>query len=196
MRATAPARNARLVAAERPPTALGTFRLVTDDTTFTYKLAALATLGATNGMIAILSTVASQTAIKALHACLSKAAKTEFSAECDGFYASRELTACDSGYRFHTTKFSFGTWHSLAVARLPGLICTLTDASLWNELSRQAFTTPLLPSWTPWLRTELERQEYLRPLHSFQCAGAVLNLTSEALDEVVSDGLRRRKLKI
>jgi hypothetical protein len=196
MRATIPARTARRITAERPPTALGKFFIVTGDTRFTCQLAALGTLGAANGTIAILSTVASQTAIKALHACLSKAAKTEFRADCEGYYAGRELVACDSGYRFHATKFSFGTWHSLAVARLPGLICKLTDASLWNELTRQAFTTPLLPKWMPWLRAELERQECLRPLHSFQCAGAVLNLTTEALDEIVSEGLRWRKLKI
>lgn len=195
MPATSKAREAPRIT-EHAPSTLGLFTIITNETQFSYKLAALATVGTTTGMIAILSAVASQTAIKALRACLSKAAKAKFRAACEGFSPAWELEASSDGYRYYTNKLSFGMWQSLAVARLPGLMCQLSDASLWQKLQLESITTPLLPSWMPWLRAELQRREHLRPLHSFQCAGAVLNLTTEALDEIVSEGLRRKKLRI
>ncbi|HVX09963.1 MAG TPA: hypothetical protein VHC22_02060 [Pirellulales bacterium] len=175
---------------------LGELTITTKDTQFSYKLAALGTVGTTAGMIAILSTVASQTAIKALHACLSKAAKTTFSAKCEGFDPDWELMAASGGYRFQAVKLGYSTWHSLALARTPGLISKLNDTSLWTELQRESITTPLLPSWLPWLRKELEREGHLTALHSFQCGGAVLDLNTESLDELVSRGLRRRRFTI
>jgi hypothetical protein len=175
---------------------LGEFTITTTNTEFSYKLAALGTIGTAFGTIAILSTVASQTAIKALHACLSKAAKTEFSAKCDDFDADCELRAASAGYRFQSVKLGYSIWHSLALARMPGLICKLNDTSLWTELQREFITTPLLPSWLPWRRKELEREGHLTPLHSFQCDGAILDLNTESLDKIVSKGLRRRRLAI
>lgn len=175
---------------------LGEFTLSTKDTQFTYKLAALGTVGTAFSTIAILSTVASQTAIKALHACLSKAAKTTFSANCEGFEPGWTLMATSEGYRFQTFKLGYSTWHSLALTRSPGLICKLNDTSLWAELQRAGATTPLLPGWMPWLRKELEREGHLMPLHSFQCDGAILDLNTESLDEIVSRGLRQRRITI
>ena len=182
--------------AERGLTTLGEFTITTNDTQFTYKLAALGTVGTEAGTIAILSTVASQTAIKALHACLSKAAKTTFSANCEGFEPEWELRAAEMGYRFQAVKLGYSTWHSLALARTPGLICKLNETSLWTELQCGNVTTPILPGWLPWLRKELEREGHLTPLHSFQCDGAVLELDTESLDKIVSRGLRRRRLAI
>ena len=175
---------------------LGEFTLTTNDTRFTYRLAALGTVGTAAGTIATLSTVASQTAIKALHACLSKAAKTTFSAKCDGFDPDWELMAASTGYRFQAVKLGYSTWHSLAMARTPGLICKLNETSLWTELQRDTITTPLLPNWLPWLRKELEREGHLTPLHAFRCDGAVLDLNTESLDKIVSRGLRRGRLTI
>jgi hypothetical protein len=182
--------------AGRGMAALGEFTITTNDTQFTYKLAALGTVGTEAGTIAILSTVASQTAIKALHACLSKAAKTAFSAKCDGFDPEWDLMSASAGYQFQAVKLGYSTWHSLALARTPGLICKLNDTSLWTELQRESVTTPLLPGWLPWLRKELEREGHLTPLHTFQCDGAVLDLNTESLDEIVSRGLRRRRLTV
>ena len=180
----------------RAMAALGELTLTTNDTLFTFKLAALGTIGTSSGTIAILSVAASQTAIKALHACLSKAAKTSFEASCEGFEPDWELTAASEGYQFQAFKLGYGMWHSLALARKPGLICKLNDTSLWTELQRAGITTPLLPSWVPWLRNELEREEHLTPLHSFQSDGALLNLDTDSLDKIVSRGLRRRRLTI
>lgn len=182
--------------AERGLTTLGEFTITTNDTKFTYKLAALGTVGTEAGSIAILSTVASQTAIKALHACLSKAAKTTFSAICDGFEPEWELQAAEMGYRFQAVKLGYSAWQSLALARTPGLICKLNDSSLWTELQRDTITTPILPDWLPWLGNELEREGHLTPLHSFQCDGALLDLNTESLDKIVARGLRRRRLAI
>lgn len=181
---------------EPPAVTLGGLTIESKESQFSYRLAALGTIGHCDGVIAILSTVASQTAIKALHACLSKAVTTSFRAYCEGFSAAWELSPSKFGYRFHTAKLGLGSWHSLAVARVPGLVCKLNEASLWGELQKDTVTTPVLPSWMPWLRQELERREYLHPLHSFQCEGAILDLTTEALDEVVSHGLRRKRIKI
>lgn len=175
---------------------LGEFTLTTNDTRFTYKLAALGTVGTAFCTIAILSTVASQTAIKALHACLSKAAKTTFSATCEGFEPDWTLMASSAGYRFQAVKLGYSMWHSLALARMPGLMSKLNDTSLWTELQRERITTPLLPSWLPWLRKELQRAGHLTPLHSFQCDGAVLDLNTESLDEIVSKGLRQKRITI
>jgi hypothetical protein len=175
---------------------LGELTLTTNDTQFTYRLAAMGTVGTAAGTIAILSTVASQTAIKALHACLSKAAKTRFSARCDGFDPDWELMAASAGYRFQAVKLGYSMWHSLAMARMPGLICKLNDTSLWTELQRETITTPLLSGWLPWLRKELEREGHRTPLHAFRCDGAVLDLNTESLDKLVSRGLRRRRLTI
>jgi hypothetical protein len=181
---------------EPPPIVLGRLTIKTKDSQFCYKLSALGTVGRRNGAIAILSAVASETAIKALRACLHKAAKTTFNVECEGFSPYDNLKPCEQGYRFYAAKLGTGTWHALALARLPGLICNLDDASLWAELQRCSFTTPILPEWLPWLRAELARQGYLTPLLSFQSQGAVLELTTEVLDELVSEGLRQRPIAI
>lgn len=195
-----PSQHARkrkpIQAAPRDEITLGELTIESKESRFSYKLAALGTIGQRDGVIAILSTVASHTAIKALHACLSKAVTTSFHADCEGFNPGWGLTPSQFGYRFHTAKLGLGSWHSLAVARVPGLVCRLNETSLWSELQKNSITTPLLPSWMPWLRGELERQEYLAPLHSFQCEGAILDLTTEALDEVVSRGLRRKRISI
>jgi hypothetical protein len=176
--------------------ALGEFTIQTDQTRFSLKLATIGTMGVSGGEIAILSTVAPETSIKALRACLHRAAKTEFFANCRGFSPNNLLAACSLGYRFYAAKLGPGTWHSLALAWLPGLICKLTDDSLWGEFQKRSFTTPLLREWVPWLRSELLRLGRLTPLHAFRCEGAVLNLTTEQLDELVSEGLRRKRITI
>ena len=50
---------------------LGEFMIETKDTRFRFKLAAIGTLGKLGGTISILSTVGSETAIKALRACIT-----------------------------------------------------------------------------------------------------------------------------
>src|SRR5262249_33566491 len=100
------------------------------------------------------------------------------------------------GYCFYATRLGPGTWHSLALAKTPGLICKLSDDSLWAEFQRESFTTPLLREWVPWLRARMERQGQLQPLCTFQCQGAVLTLTTEQPDEIVSDRLRKKRLTI
>jgi len=175
---------------------LGELMIETKISRFRFKLAAIGTLGKLGGTISILSTVGSETAIKALRACLSKAAKTDFRADCEGFNPNRDLKVCDLGYRFYLAPLGSGTWHSMALAKMPGLICKLNDDSLWRELQRNCFTTPVLQKWVPWLRAEMEERGHLQMLHSFQCEGAVLNLTTEMLDELVSHGLRRKRIII
>lgn len=182
--------------AATPERTLGELTISTKDTGFRYHLDAMGTLDESGGMILILSAIASESAIKALRACLHRAAKAEFRADCQGFNRHTNLQPCGQGYRFHAAKLGPGTWHALALAKSPGLIPKLSNDSLWAELQRNGYTTPLLPAWLGWLRTELESRGHLKRLHSFQCDGAVLDLTSEALDELVSDGLRQKHITI
>ena len=68
------------------------------------------------------------------------------------------------GYRVDAHRLGFGSVHALFTCRQPGFLPNDSDDALWQELKQERFTTPLLRSWLPHIRKELETQEPARPL--------------------------------
>jgi hypothetical protein len=143
----------------------------------------------------VLSTIGPQTSIKALAALLQSDVRCAIRTEgIDGWYGS--LGKHPNGYTIHRHRFEHNTWHVLAVAKQDGLLLTLSDESLWIELRKPRFTTPLLREWVPWLMTRLEAGGHLRRLKCYGCESAVLTASDDELDEAVASELRAGTLKI
>jgi hypothetical protein len=65
-----------------------------------------------------------------------------------------------------------------------------------QKLTSQQFTTPLLRSWGPRLVKDLLYEERLEKLTCFQCDCALLHLTDDGLDEIVSRGVSQHQYPI
>jgi hypothetical protein len=55
-------------------------------------------------------------------------------------------------YSAAMAKLAPGVIHLVALAKIPGLMPNISDDHLWAELSGPRYTTPLLRSWTAWLK--------------------------------------------
>lgn len=90
------------------------------------------------------------------------------------------------GFRLHRIKHPQNQAQLVALSRSPQFLLSMTEESLWKELSGPRFTTPLLRSWMPALTQELKDREMLRPLATFHADCGQLALEQEELDEIVS----------
>jgi len=157
--------------------------------------------GSYNSTLAIASLIGPATSVKAAAAILN----TNLSAEirtsdfnCETMCNSYRVERSDAGYRVyrHRLPLPFAIWHCLAVAKDSRLIPHMSDEALWMKLKSDAFTTPILRGWMPWLRWAMERENLLRYPPAFQCSPAVFYCDQSALDNLVSDGLREGNLTI
>jgi hypothetical protein len=82
------------------------------------------------------------------------------------------------------------------VARTPGFMPLVSEEALWQELNNVRFTTPILRSWLPHIEASLREQDYLEDAYCFNAPCGVLNLNTEALDKIVSEGITLGKLSI
>jgi len=103
-----------------------------------------------------------------------------------------------SKYRFRYAKLALDSWHLLAVEDNPRFLLELTDNSLWALLSSDEFTTPLLRSWVPWIRSILTDQTRFmrRILNYHNCNPWLCNAADTALDQIVSIGVKEGHLKL
>ena len=94
------------------------------------------------------------------------------------------------GCRVDAHRLGFGVLHAIFTSRQPGFLLDDSDDALWLELKQERFTTPLLRSWLPHVRKELEIKNLLQRCHTFDCHACVLTATSADLDSIVESGLK------
>jgi len=63
-------------------------------------------------------------------------------------------------------------------------------------LKQERFTTPLLRSWLPHIRKELEPKNMLTRCYTLDCTCSVLAATSPDLDAIVESGLKNGLIAI
>jgi hypothetical protein len=97
-------------------------------------------------------------------------------------------------YSAAVTKLAPGVIHLVALAKIPGLMPNMSDDHLWAELSGPRYTTPLLRTWIPRLKESMVGGGEIVVAKGFMATVGVLKTESEALDELVSQGVRERVL--
>lgn len=180
---------------------LGEIQVSTAETTFTFKLFALAALGDSySRSIQLLSAAGPHTSVMALHACLHGGdVRPTFRAKGGRFEWGHTLCAAPAGY--HPLKKQklagcYGWYHMLMLAKTPGLLPVVDEAALWNEFKGERYTTPVLRQWVPWLKETLIEGEKLKMLDCFQCQAGLLDLPPEDLDTAVCTGVEFGALEI
>jgi hypothetical protein len=138
-----------------------------------------------------LSCVGPAQQVKALRAGLN----TEFDEPFEvGDYL--KLFADKAKYNYAAIRLAPDLLHCIYVCRMQGLLLNDSDAALWKELKHERYRTPLLRSWMPFLRTELEMAGCLQRCDSIGCNVWLLSATTAQLDEIVVEGVKRGHLKI
>lgn len=147
----------------------------------------------------LLSVVGPETSVKALTASLRSSGKEQkridYSVQV-GDLASTYLAKCPSGYRIYRSKLAYGLWHVLCLAQRDGFLPVLTEDALWQHLQGQRFTTPLVRDWIPWLYGQMKKRGILVELTQSGCHAGIVLADSDALDELVGDGIRHGHLAI
>ena len=100
------------------------------------------------------------------------------------------------GYRVEAHRLGYGMLHAIFTSCQPGFLLDDGDDALWQELKQERFTTPLLRSWLPYVRKELEIRNLLQRCHTFDCPACVLTATSADLDSIVESGLKNGLITI
>jgi hypothetical protein len=120
----------------------------------------------------------------------------------EGETAARMLKArlaCDGKpvtYTAAVTKLAPGVIHLVALAKIPGLMPDMSHNHLWAELTGPRYTTPLLRAWIPWLKTAMSDGGGIVVANGFAATVGVLKTEPDALDEIVSQGVRDRHLTL
>jgi hypothetical protein len=148
----------------------------------------------------LLSSVAGpETSVKALTAGLRSSGKDQQRIDYRvhvGNVERHRLEKSVDGYRILRTKLDFGHWHVLILAERPDFLPVLTEESLWRLLQSEAYTTPLLRDWIPWLYHTMENRGLLFKLAQHGCQAGLLRCDGDKLDALVSEGLRCGHLDI
>ena len=95
-------------------------------------------------------------------------------------------------YSAAVTKLAPGVIHLVALAKIPGLMPNMSDDHLWAELTGPRYTTPLLRAWIPWLKETMASSGGIVVANGFRATVGVLKTEPDALDEIVSQGVRDR----
>lgn len=99
-------------------------------------------------------------------------------------------------YTASIAKLAPGVIHLIAVARIPGLMPNMSDDHLWKELSGPRYTTPLLRSWTAWLKTAMADSGGIVVAQGFASTVGVLKMESDKLDTLVESGVKEGHLRM
>ena len=142
----------------------------------------------------LLSCVGSGVSVRALAAALRSQAAVQFYAR----QVHYEPSSPAEKYRFRYAKLGLDTWHLLAVAHTPRLLIELNDDSLWDLLSSDEFTTPIMRHWMPWVMVSLVNgTRSMRELpYCHNCRPWMCVAKDELLDQVVRFGLQNGHLKL
>ena len=143
-----------------------------------------------------LSCAGDHTAIRFLHAAMrDKGQRVSFK------FSDRELFGWGSftvttSYEVRISHLGYDCWHLLAVDDGNQFLLHDDEETLWAMLRSERFTTPIIRSWMPKVSIALRNLDLLTKLTSFGCDAAMLTANTESLDRVVSEGLKRRVLRI
>jgi len=131
----------------------------------------------------LLSCAGSGVAIRALAAALRSNAPVRF-------YA-REVT-------YNPAESAEKYWHLLAVGHTPRLLIELTDDSLWDLLSSDEFTTPIMRHWMPWVMISLVNgtRSMKKLMFCHNCQPWLCKADDTLLDQVVRFGIQNNHLKL
>lgn len=143
----------------------------------------------------VLSVAGPATAIKSVRAVLYTDPKARFGVHQNEKY--NPMRPKGVKFKCHAAPLGVGnTWHLVAYADVPELLLDTSDAGLWARLSSDAFTTPLLREWLPYLRDEITERGAILPLDGWGHPVSRLTLTDGVLDDIVRDGLRSGAIAI
>ncbi len=149
--------------------------------------------------ILLLSVIGSETSVKALTAGLRSSTRDQKRIEYTvhlGKVNETNLTKCPDGYRVYRSKMAYGLWHVLCLSKRDGFLPIISDATVWQLLQGDRFTTPLLREWVPWLRQEMKKLGIIVPITQSGCDAGLMIAEAEALDDLISRGIRNGYLTI
>jgi hypothetical protein len=150
-------------------------------------------------VVLMVSGAGPESSVKAIAAGLRSNARVQFVIDQPGMYSS-DPKRHEEGYRVYTARIdgNYNYWHILLVADVPGFLPILSDDSLWQDISSDRFTTPVLREWMPWLREQMENSwpKMLVNLKQSGCNAGMLIATTEDLDGLVQSGLESGDLTI
>ena len=106
------------------------------------------------------------------------------------------INATPDGYQLYTHKLNYGMIHALFITRMQGFMKVVTPESLWQELNKDRYTTPIIRPWMPYIETRLREAELLEDAHVFNCKCGVLIAMTKHLDEIVCEGIKSGELLI
>ena len=156
-----------------------------------------------NNVMAV-SFAGSGTACKAVMACLQSGKSTSavLKLQCSdnpiGDYTI--LRPFPDGYeiRKQTLKLSpVVLHHCVMVAKESRLITDLNETAVWCALRSEHYTTPVLRPWAKWLMDKMltgkcagSTDRMLETLPGFQIKAAIMNLSTDDLDLLVTEGIK------
>jgi hypothetical protein len=144
--------------------------------------------------IQVLSIMGAESAVKAFAAVLQGDGHAAFRIQAEGVHPYQDFCKDKEGYSVYRSRASLNHWHFLCFCKREGLLTSMDEASVWRELRR--FTTPLLRSWMPYVVQQLKDRDLLSRLDGFGCDAGLLTADSDALDDIVTEGLANRKIVI
>ncbi len=168
-----------------------------------YTLAVDRLAAARDGTLYMVSVIGTQGTVKGLRAILNTGAATarlklEDVRVGDGKDSgeARVVTPPEGvRYEFHPHSLGFDNFHALFLSRAPGFLPCVSDESVWRELKRPEYNTPILRSWVPEITRRLKAEGLLVPLFCYRAECALINATNDDLDGIVSAGVRSGKMK-
>lgn len=116
------------------------------------------------------------------------------------FGTSHRFVRDGCGYRSYSQPLGLHTWHMVLVSKRPGLLLSMDDETIWQELSGPRFTTPLLRAWMPHILGRLKEWSNdgrgIIEADAWGCAPGILDVTGDRLDAIVTQGLSNGSLTI
>ena len=147
----------------------------------------------------LLSATGPDTSVKSVRATLYQPdVDAEFSLENETTERMLKARTTSDGkpvtYTAALARLATGVIHLVALARIPGLMPNMSDDHLWAELTGSRYTTPLLRAWIPRIKETMVNGGGIVVASGFNATVGVLKTEPEALDEIVSQGVREHAL--
>lgn len=151
------------------------------------------------GEVLLLSVLGPETSVKAMTAGLRSSGRDQkridYSVQLGDFKQS-QVFKCPDGYRVYRTKLDYNLWHVLCLAKRDAFLPVVTEETIWQHLHGPRFTTPLLREWVPWLSLEMTKKGHIVNLEQVGCQAGVIQLDTDTLDSLVTQGLRTNQIWI
>ena len=148
----------------------------------------------------LLSATGPDTAAKAVRAALYQPdihAELRLTGDTEQMIKARtEFGGKTVTYGAAVAKLAPGVVHLVALAKIPGLMPSMSDDHLWTELASPRYTTPLLRSWIPWLKRAMIEEQGIVVSEGLAASVGVLKTEPVELDELVSRGVKEGHLSL